>query len=131
MYTQSANLDNKMNYLNFERKYVKANAWDVSTVCLWKHENGTVCDINMYWEDNYVHVAFENGITLDVSLKGSVIKVGFHDDVRTRDLGTHPSWNGSNRKMLVKLWLRHVLSMKTTDEQREALWDIVSSEFTI
>lgn len=131
MYTQSANCDNKMNYLNFERKYVKNNAWDVSTTCLWKHTNGIVAQIDMYWEDNYVFISFENGPTLDIKIKGSVIKVGFHDDVRTRDFDTHPSWHGDNRKTLVKLYLRHVLGQKTTEEQREAIWDIVSSEFVI
>ena len=115
-----------MNFTNFNRKYVQG-AFD-STVCLWEHKNGTVCEIDMYWTDNYVYINFENGITLDISFKGSVIKVGFHDDVRTRDLGTHPSWNGDNRRTLVKLYLRHILGQKTTEEQREAIWDIVSNE---
>ena len=121
-----------MKYTNFDRHYVPTGfAGSDQYETLWKHKNGTVAQIDMYWDDNYVFVSFENGISLDVTLKGSVIKVGFHDDVRTRDLGTHPSWNGSNRKMLVKLYLRHILSMKTTEEQREALWDIIENEFTI
>lgn len=120
-----------MNYTNFNRKYIQDNAWDVSTTLLWEHKNGAVAQIDMYWEDNYVFIGFENGPTLDIKLKGSVISVGFHDDHRTRDLGTHPSWNGDNRKILVKLYLRHVLGLKTTEEQREAIWDIVSNEFVI
>lgn len=118
-----------MNFTNFERKYV--NDAGQTPICLWKHNNGTVAQIDMYWEDNYVFFAFENGPCLDVSIKGSVIKVGFHDDVRTRDLSTHPSWNGDNRMALVKLYLRHVFGQKTTAEQREAIWDVVSTEFTI
>ena len=120
-----------MDYTNFKKKYVQDNAWDVSTTLLQEHKNGTVAQIDMYWEDNYVFISFENGPTLDVKLKGSVISVGFHDDHRKRDLGTHPSWNGDNRKILVKLYLRHVLGQKTTEEQREAIWDIVSNEFVI
>lgn len=119
-----------MNYTNFERKYAKENSWS-SPICLWKHINGMVAQIDMYWEDNYCFFAFENGPCLDISLKGSVIKIGFHDKVHIRDLGTHPSWNGDNRKILVKLYLRHVLGQKTTEEQREAIWDIVSNEFVI
>lgn len=118
-----------MNFTNFERKYVQ----DVgqAPICLWKHNNGVVAQIDMYWEDNYVFISFENGPTLDIKLKGSTIKVGFHDDVRVRNLGTHPSWHGDNRKTLVKLYLRHVLGLRTTEEQREAIWDIVSNEFII
>lgn len=117
-----------MNYTNFERKYV--NEIGQSPICMWKHNNGTVAQIDMYWEDNYVFISFENGPTLDIKLTGSVIKIGFHDEVRTRDLGTHPSWN-TNRKILVKLFLRHILGLKTTEEQREAIWDVVSNEFTL
>lgn len=120
-----------MNYTNFERKYVNPLFGSLTTICLWEHKNGAVAQIDMYWEDNYVYISFDNGPTLDISIKGSVIKVGFHDAVRTRDLGTHPSWNGDNRKLLVKLYLRHVLGQKTTEEQREAIWDIVSNEFVI
>lgn len=119
-----------MNYENFNRKYVPcgfAGSNDVET--LWEHKNGTVCSIDMYWEDNYVFMSFQNGITFDIALKGSVIKVGFHDDVRTRDLSYHPSWKSDNRVLLVKLWLRHILGQKTTHEQREAMWDVVSNEF--
>ncbi|UJJ22201.1 hypothetical protein [Erwinia phage Virsaitis27] len=118
-----------MNFHNFERKYV--NDVGQAPILLWKHKDGVVAQIDMFWEDNYVFMSFENGITLDISLKGSVIKIGFHDDVRTRDLGTHPSWNSSNRKILVKLYLRHILSLKTTEEQREAIYDIVLNEFNI
>ena len=120
-----------MNYTNFNRKYINENAWSSSTICLWEHNNGTVAQIDMYWENNYVFISFQNGPTLDIKIEGSVVKVGFHDDHRTRDLGTHPSWNGDNRKTLVKLYLRHVLGQKTTEEQREAIWDIVSNEFVI
>lgn len=120
-----------MNFTNFNRKYVQNNAWDVSTTLLWKHNNGTVAQIDMDYMENYVFISFENGITLDISLKGSMIKVGFHDDVRVRNLGTHPSWEGANRKILVKLYLRHILSLKTTEEQREAIYDIVLNEFSI
>lgn len=118
-----------MNFTNFERKYV--NDVCQAPILLWKHNNGTIAQIDMYWEDNYVFISFENGITLDISLKGSTIKIGFHDDVRVRNLGTHPSWEGPNRKVLVKLYLRHVLSLKTTEEQREAIYDIVLNEFVI
>lgn len=114
-----------MNYLNFNKKFVQGTFG--STVTLWEHKNGTVAEIDMYWEDNYVFINFENGPTLDVQFKGSEIKVGFHDEVRKRDLSYHPSWN-TNRALLVKIYLRHVLSQKTTEEQREAIWDIVSSE---
>lgn len=121
-----------MNYTNFTKTYVSNGfAGSIDNVLLWKHKDGAVAQIDMFWEDNYVFMSFENGITLDISLKGSVIKIGFHDDVRTRDLGTHPSWNGSNRKIMVKLYLRHILSQKTTEEQREAIYDIVLNEFTI
>ncbi|QEG11773.1 hypothetical protein KPN6_42 [Klebsiella phage KPN6] len=81
----------------------------------------------MYWEDNYVFFSFENGPTLDIQFNGSEIKVGFHDEVRKRDLSSHPSWN-TNRQLLVKIYLRHILGRKTTEEQREAIWDIVSNE---
>lgn len=121
-----------MNYTNFNKTYVSNGfAGSSDNVLLWKHENGTVAQIDMFWEDNYVFISFVDGITLDVSLKGSVVKVGLHDEVRTRDLGTHPSWNGPNRKTLVKLWLRRVLGQKTTEEQREAIYDIVLNEFVI
>ncbi|WJZ28107.1 hypothetical protein NCTGTJJY_CDS0228 [Serratia phage 92A1] len=113
-----------MNFTNFERKYVVDNAWDNNTTLLWKHTNGTVAQIDEYLEDNYVFISFENGPTLDVKLTGSVIKIGFHDDVRTRDLSYHPAWI-SNRELLIKLYMRHVLSSKTTEKQREAIWDIV------
>ncbi|AKJ73257.1 hypothetical protein [Klebsiella phage phiKp_22] len=116
-----------MNFTNFNRKYVQNNAWDVSTTLLWEHNNGTVAQIDMYWEDNYVFFSFENGPTLDIQFNGSEIKVGFHDEVRKRDLSTHPSWN-TNRQLLVKIYLRHILGRKTTEEQREAIWDIVSNE---
>lgn len=117
-----------MNFTNFERKYVQNNAWDISTTLLWKHKDGAVAQIDMDWMENYVFISFENGPTLDIQFKGSEIKVGFHDEVRKRDLGTHPSWNGSNRKILVKLYLRHILGLKTTEEQREAIYDIVLNE---
>lgn len=116
-----------MNFTNFNRKYVQNNAWDVSTALLWEHNNGTVAQIDMYWEDNYVFFSFENGPTLDIQFNGSEIKVGFHDEVRKRDLSSHPSWN-TNRQLLVKIYLRHILGRKTTEEQREAIWDIVSNE---
>ena len=90
-----------MNFTNFNRKYVQNNAWDVSTTLLWEHNNGTVAQIDMYWEDNYVFFSFENGPTLDIQFNGSEIKVGFHDEVRKRDLSSHPSWN-TNRQLLVK-----------------------------
>lgn len=118
-----------MNFTNFERKYV--HDFDQSPICLWKHNNGVVAQIDMYWEDNYVFISFEKGPTLDIKLEGSMIKVGFHDDVRVRNFATHPSWHGDNRKTLVKLYLRHVLGLRTTEEQREAIWDVVSNEFTI
>lgn len=119
-----------MNYENFNRKYVSCGFAGSDVVeTLWEHKNGTVCIIDMYWEDNYVFMSFQNGITFDVSLKGSVIKVGFHDDVRTRDLSYHHAWKSDNRMLLVKLWLRHILGQKTTHEQREAMWDVVSNEF--
>lgn len=129
MYTQSANWITKMNFANFERKYV--NDAGQAPILLWKHNNGTVAQIDMYWEDNYVFFAFENGPCLDISIKGSEIKVGFHDEVRKRDFVNHPSWHGDNRKLLVKLYLRHILGQKTTEEQREAIWDIVSNEIKI
>lgn len=118
-----------MNYTNFERKYV--NEPHQAPILLWKHNNGTVAQIDMDWMENYVFISFENGPTLDIKLDGSTIKVGFHDDVRVRNLGTHPSWDGNNRKILVKLYLRHVLGLRTTEEQREAIYDIVLNEFTI
>lgn len=129
MYTQSANWDNKMNYVNFKRKYIKDNAWDISTTCLWEHVSGAVAQIDSYPEDNYVFISFENGPTLDIQIKGSVIKVGFHDDVRKRDLSDHPAWE-TRRELLVKLYLRFILSLKTTHEQRDAVLDIVSNELT-
>ncbi|ANA49547.1 hypothetical protein BI049_gp186 [Salmonella phage vB_SnwM_CGG4-1] len=116
-----------MDFTNFRRKYVQNNGWDISTTLLWEHNNGTVAQIDMYWEDNYVFISFENGPTLDVQFNGSEIKIGLHDEVRKRDLGTHPSWN-TNRVLLVKLYLRHILSNKATHEQLEAIWDIVSNE---
>lgn len=119
-----------MNYLNFNRKYVRGTFGN-DMITLWEHNNGTVCEIEMFWEDNYCFFNFENNITLDVSLKGSVIKVGFHDEVRTRDLGTHPSWNGDNRKLLVKMWLRHILAVRASREVIEAVQDVVLSEFVI
>lgn len=116
-----------MDYTNFTRKYVQNNSWDISTTLLWKHNNGTVAQIDMDWMENYVFISFENGPTLDIQFNGSEIKIGFHDEVRKRDLSYHPSWN-TNRELLVKLYLRHVLGQKTTHEQREAVWDIVSNE---
>lgn len=116
-----------MNYLNFERKYVR-DTFNQSNHCIWKHTNGTECDIDLYWEDNHVYVNFVDGPTLTVEIKGSVIKVGLHDDFRTRDFSTHHSWDGEFRGLLVKIYLRHILGQRTTHEQREALWDIVSNE---
>ncbi|QBO62635.1 hypothetical protein G2285_00209 [Escherichia phage vB_EcoM_G2285] len=38
-----------MNYTNFERKYVSNGiAGSIDTICLWKHKNGSVCEIEQY-----------------------------------------------------------------------------------
>ncbi|ARB06001.1 hypothetical protein fHeYen901_228 [Yersinia phage fHe-Yen9-01] len=118
-----------MKYTNFEHKYVQPIFGSDTYISLWKHKTGVVCDIDMYWESNEVYISFENGITLTIAIKGSVIKVGFHDDFRTRDLSTHPGWN-ADRGLLIKLYLRQILKLRTTYEEREAIWDIVSNEFT-
>ncbi|AHJ86794.1 hypothetical protein STP4a_197 [Salmonella phage STP4-a] len=116
-----------MDFTNFRRKYVQNNGWDISTTLLWEHNNGTVAQIDMYWEDNYVFISFENGLTLDVQFNGSEIKVGFHDEIFRRDLSTHPSWK-TNRALLVKLYLRRAIGKRATEEQLEALWDVVANE---
>lgn len=51
-----------MNYINFERKYVSNGiAGSIDTICLWKHQNGSVCEIEQYMTPNYVYMRFENG----------------------------------------------------------------------
>ncbi|ELS1646862.1 hypothetical protein R4898_005559, partial [Escherichia coli] len=45
-----------MNYINFERKYVSNGiAGSSEVICLWKHENGTVCEIEQCMTPNYVY----------------------------------------------------------------------------
>lgn len=52
-----------MNYINFERKYVSNGiAGSIDTIFLWKHQNGSVCEIEQYMTPNYVYMRFENGI---------------------------------------------------------------------
>ena len=94
-----------MNFTNFERKYV--HDFDQSPICLWKHSNGVVAQIDMYWEDNYVFISFENGPTLDIKLEGSMIKVGFHDDVRVRNFAT--THHGT--VIIAKHWLSFICAM--------------------
>lgn len=121
-----------MNYINFERKYVSNGiAGSIDTICLWKHQNGTVCEIEQYMTPNYVYMRFENGITVSITMEGSNFKIALDDDFRQRDLGTHPCWNGVNRKLLVKTWIRHILSNRAKPEHLEAIFDVVLNEFDI
>ncbi|AHY25188.1 hypothetical protein AVV36_gp222 [Pectobacterium bacteriophage PM2] len=115
-----------MDYTNFTRKYVRSTFGPETTIELHSHKNGSVCSIDFYWEENSAFIQFENGPALNVELsfKG-LIKVGFHDDFRKRDLSSHPSWNGKHRNQLVKLYLRHILSLKASVDQIEAVQDIV------
>lgn len=118
-----------MKYTNFERKYVRTTFGFESHICLWKHKNETVCEIEMYWETNEVYINLENGITVSIALKGSIIKVSLHDDFRSRDLSTHPCWE-VNRELIVKIYLTQILRNRTTYDHREAIWDVISNEFT-
>ena len=78
-----------MNYINFERKYVSNSiAGSIDTICLWKHQNGSVCEIEQYMTPNYVYMRFENGITVSITMEGSNFKIALDDDFRQRDLGT-------------------------------------------
>ncbi|UIU46954.1 hypothetical protein [Escherichia phage EP01] len=122
-----------MNYINFERKYVSNGiAGSIDTICLWKHQNGSVCEIEQYMTPNYVYMRFENGgITVSITKEGSSFKIALDDDFRQRDLGTHPCWNGVNRKLLVKTWIRHILSNRAKPEHLEAIFDVVLNEFDI
>ena len=121
-----------MNYINFERKYVSNGiAGSIDTICLWKHQNGSVCEIEQYMTPNYVYMRFENGITVSITMEGSNFKIALDDDFRQRDLGTHPCWNGVNRKLLVKTWIRHILSNRAKPEHLEAIFDVVLNEFDI
>nr|CAJ1523403.1 Phage protein [Escherichia phage vB_Eco_NicPhage] len=121
-----------MNYTNFERKYVSNGiAGSSEVICLWKHENGTVCEIEQCMTPNYVYMRFENGITVSITMEGSNFKIALDDDFRQRDLGIHPCWNGVNRKLLVKTWIRHILSNRAKPEHLEAIFDVVLNEFDI
>ncbi|QXV83072.1 hypothetical protein [Escherichia phage UPWr_E4] len=124
-----------MNYINFERKYVSnvsnGITGSIDTICLWKHQNGSVCEIEQYMTPNYVYMRFENGITVSITMEGSNFKIALDDDFRERDLGTHPCWNGVNRKLLVKTWIRHILSNRAKPEHLEAIFDVVLNEFDI
>ena len=121
-----------MNYINFERKYVSNGiAGSIDTICLWKHQNGSVCEIEQYMTPNYVYMRFENGITVSITMEGSNFKIALDDDFRQRDLGAHPCWNGANRKLLVKTWIRHILSNKAKPEHLEAIFDVVLNELDI
>ncbi|WP_088209694.1 hypothetical protein [Escherichia coli] len=121
-----------MNYINFERKYVSNSiTGSIDTICLWKHQNGSVCEIEQYMTPNYVYMRFENGITVSITKEGSSFKIALDDDFRQRDLGTHPCWNGVNRKLLVKTWIRHILSNRAKPEHLEAIFDVVLNEFDI
>lgn len=121
-----------MNYINFERKYVSIGAVGSNEyMCLWEHKNGSVCEIDHWVSPDYVYMRFENGITLSITMEGSNFKIALDDDFRQRDLGTHPCWNGTNRKLLVKTWIRHILSHKAKPEHLEAIFDVVLNEFDI
>lgn len=89
------------------------------------------CEIEQYMTPNYVYMRFENGITVSITKEGSSFKIALDDDFRQRDLGTHPCWNGVNRKLLVKTWIRHILSNRAKPEHLEAIFDVVLNEFDI
>ena len=99
-----------MNYINFERKYVSNGiAGSIDTICLWKHQNGSVCEIEQYMTPNYVYMRFENGITVSITMEGSNFKIA----------------------LLVKTWIRHILSNRAKPEHLEAIFDVVLNEFDI
>ena len=82
-----------MNYINFERKYVSNGiAGSIDTICLWKHQNGSVCEIDQYMTPNYVYMRFENGITVSITMEGSNFKIALDDDILEKLKAIIKSW---------------------------------------
>lgn len=122
--------------LNFTKKYINnpnSFAGSIDTIKIYEHLNGEKCVISfadMFSDNmNYVFVQFESGRCVSVEVKGFEVKVGTNDDFRKRDFSNHSGMK-SNPHLLVKIYLRHILSRYLTENEREALYDAVKSSIT-
>lgn len=122
--------------LNFTKKYINnpnSFAGSNSIITVYEHKNGetVVFDFPDMMSDNmnYIGVFFESGRCVSVEVKDFEVKVGTNDDFRKRDFSNHSGMK-SNPHLLVKIYLRHILSRYLTENEREALYDAVKSSIT-
>lgn len=115
-------------YKNFTSKYVSNGIpGSIDVIKIYEHKNGVKTSIDYYWEDNNVHMQFESGKAVSVTLNNGFIKIYLADDFRERDLKTHPVWSTSPT-LVLSVYMSHILRSKLSVEELEAVKEFVLSE---
>lgn len=110
----------------FTTKWVKASPLSFDDyIQLHVHRDGAVARVFWFELENEAHIQFESGLNFSVKAKNGVFKISSEDDVRERDLSTHPSYASSYKDTLFRIWTRiQIRRFGVTDEEIEFVKDI-------
>ena len=109
-------------YINDPRAW----AGDYKVIELTMHRNGVKAYVHDYqFEYNNFYIEFESGLNVSITLENGNIQIASDEKFVKRDLKTHQCWNGTNRKTLVKVYIRHILGNISKPEETDYIFDLI------
>lgn len=111
----------------FTTKWVKAPLFSADEhIQLHVHRDGAVARVFWFELENEAHIQFESGLNFSVKAKNGVFKISSSEDVRERDLTSHPSYESSYKDTLFRIWTRtQIRRFGATYEEIEFVKDVL------